>query len=99
MTDAVASSEACPICAGEAPRVMYRLQDFRILACRSCQQIYLRPLPTPEHIREKSHGGLVYYEHLAFIDSIRNNTPPAVNAEAAATRPVFFRKSRRDVSD
>ena len=46
------SSEACPICGAGTPRVRYRLDGFRILGCRSCGQIYLRPLPSPEHIRE-----------------------------------------------
>jgi len=45
-------TEACPICgAGPAP-ALYQLSEFRILGCPECQQVYLRPLPSPEHIAE-----------------------------------------------
>ena len=44
--------ESCPICAADSPRTRYRLDGFRILCCARCSQIYLRPLPSPEHIRE-----------------------------------------------
>jgi len=68
------SSEACPICAADAPQLRYHLDEFRILSCPRCEQIYLRPLPSPEHIREtfsqlytKGEGSLpelkTYYEY------------------------------------
>jgi SAM-dependent methyltransferase len=44
--------ESCPICGADSPRTRYRLDGFRILCCARCNQIYLRPLPSPEHIRE-----------------------------------------------
>jgi hypothetical protein len=31
---------------------LYRMRHFSILACRRCRQVYLRPLPSPERIRE-----------------------------------------------
>jgi len=43
---------SCPICGREDPRLLYPLTDFSILACSRCRQIYLRPLPSPEEIRE-----------------------------------------------
>jgi SAM-dependent methyltransferase len=52
MSSSSPTSEACPVCGTDAPRLLYRLGEFRILTCASCEQIYLRPLPTPEHIRE-----------------------------------------------
>ncbi len=52
MSAAAPGSEACPACAAAAPRILYRLRDFRILVCSDCAQVYLRPLPSPEQIRE-----------------------------------------------
>jgi 2-polyprenyl-3-methyl-5-hydroxy-6-metoxy-1,4-benzoquinol methylase len=43
---------SCPICGAADPRLLYPLTDFSILACQRCRQIYLRPLPSPEEIRE-----------------------------------------------
>jgi len=42
----------CPICGTSDPRLLYRLTQFSILACSRCHQVYLRPLPSPEKIRE-----------------------------------------------
>lgn len=47
-----AADEACPICAAGGPARLYQLSEFRILRCPGCRQIYLRPLPSPERIRE-----------------------------------------------
>jgi 2-polyprenyl-3-methyl-5-hydroxy-6-metoxy-1,4-benzoquinol methylase len=44
--------DPCPVCGSPASRTLYRLSHFSILACRSCEQVYLRPLPSPEQIRE-----------------------------------------------
>ena len=43
---------ACPVCGATDPKRCYRLTDFSVLACRSCQQVFLWPLPSPEKIRE-----------------------------------------------
>jgi SAM-dependent methyltransferase len=44
-------ADACPICAAGSPRLLYGLRGFRILVCPSCEQVYLRPLPSPAKIR------------------------------------------------
>jgi len=43
---------SCPICGTGDPRLLYRLKHFSILACPRCRQVYQRPLPSPEKIRE-----------------------------------------------
>jgi len=52
MSAIASESESCPICAAAAPRILYRLPEFRILVCSDCEQVYLRPLPSPEQIRD-----------------------------------------------
>jgi 2-polyprenyl-3-methyl-5-hydroxy-6-metoxy-1,4-benzoquinol methylase len=42
----------CPVCAAGDPQLLYRLTHFSILTCPRCGQTYLRPLPSPEKIRE-----------------------------------------------
>ena len=42
----------CPICGTGDPRLLYGLTHFSILACPRCRQVYLRPLPSPEQVRE-----------------------------------------------
>lgn len=51
MSGGAPGDESCPICGADGARVRYRLSRFRILACRRCDQVYLRPLPSPEEIR------------------------------------------------
>ncbi len=46
------TDRTCPICDTADPQLLYRLAHFSILECRRCRQVYLRPLPSPEKIRE-----------------------------------------------
>jgi len=41
----------CLICGSGAVAERYAITRFRILACESCRQIYLDPVPTPDEIR------------------------------------------------
>ncbi|MEE2674743.1 MAG: class I SAM-dependent methyltransferase [Myxococcota bacterium] len=41
----------CPICGDDAPDLYYQITRFQVLRCRSCTQIYLYPLLSPEEIR------------------------------------------------
>ena len=51
-SELLSTDEACPVCASNGPRLVYGLPEFRIVACQSCEQVYLRPLPSPEKIRD-----------------------------------------------
>ena len=46
------SPPRCLVCGDEAPQLLYRITRFQVQRCRSCEQIYLYPLPSPEEIRE-----------------------------------------------
>jgi SAM-dependent methyltransferase len=52
VTRAAPSGRECPVCGARDPRRLYELTHFSILECPACAQVYLRPLPTPEEIRE-----------------------------------------------
>jgi SAM-dependent methyltransferase len=51
LSAAVAAGGVCPVCGAAAPRLLYEITRFRILACRDCEQVYLWPLPSPDEIR------------------------------------------------
>jgi SAM-dependent methyltransferase len=42
----------CLVCASPQWKLRYRITRFSILACQTCDQIYLWPLPSEEEIRE-----------------------------------------------
>ena len=42
----------CPICGDDGPDLHYQITRFQVLRCKSCAQIYLYPLLSPEEIRE-----------------------------------------------
>ena len=46
-----ASLPQCPICGDDGPDLYYKITRFEVLRCKSCTQIYLYPLPSPEEIR------------------------------------------------
>ena len=45
------SPPRCPICGDDEPDLHYQITRFQVLRCRSCTQIYLYPLLSPEEIR------------------------------------------------
>lgn len=46
------SPPRCPICGDDEPQLRYQITRFQVQRCRSCTQVYLYPLPSPEEIRE-----------------------------------------------
>jgi SAM-dependent methyltransferase len=46
------SPPQCPICGDDEPDLRYQITRFQVLRCKSCTQIYLYPLLSPEEIRE-----------------------------------------------
>jgi len=48
---------------------------------RQPRDIQVIPVPVEEQIlRMGSHHGATYFEHVAFLDALRNGTPPEVSA-------------------
>ena len=46
------SPPQCPICGDGHPDLRYQITRFQVFCYKSCDQIYLYPLPSPEEIRE-----------------------------------------------
>jgi SAM-dependent methyltransferase len=46
-----ASPPRCPICGDTDPEQRYKITRFQVLGCRSCDQVYLYPLPSPDEIK------------------------------------------------
>lgn len=46
------SPPRCPICGSLDPSLRYQISRFQVLRCRTCTQIYLYPLLSPEEIRQ-----------------------------------------------
>jgi SAM-dependent methyltransferase len=46
------SAPRCPVCGDTDPKQRYKITRFRILRCRSCDQVYLYPLPSPDEIKK-----------------------------------------------
>ena len=69
--------EACVV--GRDGYALWSARDEVVCGKRERDERMTFKVAIPDHIKEKSHSGLVYYEHVAFMNSIRNGTPPVVN--------------------
>ena len=53
----------------------------------------------PEHIRKQSHHGMVYYEHVAFAESVRTGKRPRVGSEVGFWSTVVALAAERAVEE